>query len=126
MLHHLSFAVNDLPRSAAFYDAALAALGYRRVWTVETGIGYGLVDDDEVFAIKYRDGKAAVPGAGFHLAFIAASQAAVNLFYNAALQHGGRDYGAPGLRPHYGPRYYAAFITDPDGYQIEAVHNPPA
>jgi catechol 2,3-dioxygenase-like lactoylglutathione lyase family enzyme len=122
VIHHLSFAVNDLQRAAVFYDAALSALGYRRSWTNERGVGYGLVDDDEVFALKYRDGKARAPGAGFHLAFNAASPAAVDAFYRAAIEHGGRDNGAPGLRPHYGATYYAAFVIDPDGYEVEAVH----
>jgi catechol 2,3-dioxygenase-like lactoylglutathione lyase family enzyme len=121
MLHHVSFAVADLERSAAFYDAALAPLGYVRVWTHESAIGYGLPGDGDKFAIKARGQDIAVPGPGFHLAFAAPSRDAVAAFHRVALANGGRDNGAPGLRPHYGPDYYAAFVFDPDGYRIEAV-----
>ncbi|WP_257385565.1 VOC family protein [Tahibacter caeni] len=122
MLHHLSFAVADLARAGAFYDAVLQALGYRRVWTSDTAVGYGVEDDNDLFAIKQRD-DVRVPASGFHLAFAAPSRDAVDRFHAAALAHGGRDQGAPGLRPHYGPNYYAAFALDPDGYWIEAVIN---
>lgn len=121
MLHHLSFGVAELARSAAFYDAVLGALGYARVWADEEAVGYGLSEGEDLFAIKQRDGAALAPGAGFHLAFAAASRAAVDAFHRAALAHGGRDNGAAGLRPDYGPDYYAAFAVDPDGYRIEAV-----
>jgi|SRR5665213_3672847 len=120
MLHHLSFGVSDLARASAFYDAVLGALGFRRVSADERFVGYGLVDGEDMFALKLREGTAA-PGAGCHLAFAAASRAAVDAFHQAGLQHGGEDDGAPGLRPHYGPNYYAAFMIDPDGYRIEAV-----
>lgn len=73
MLHHITFGVANLERSAGFYDAALSAIGYARVWSDEAAVG--------------------------------------------------RDNGAPGLRPHYGESYYAAFVVDPDGYRIEAVIN---
>ena len=124
MLHHISFAVADLHRSAAFYDAALSTLGYVRVWTDETAIGYGPPGGGDKFAIKLRE-RVAVPGSGFHLAFAAPDREAVAAFHHAALAHGGRDNGAPGLRSHYGPNYYAAFVFDPDGYRIEAVLNGP-
>lgn len=120
LLHHLSFGVADLARSAAFYDAALGALGYRRVWADAVSVGYGGADGEEAFALKQREG-ARAPGEGFHLAFSAASREAVDAFHFAALAHGGRDNGAPGLRPDYGAAYYAAFVIDPDGYQVEAV-----
>lgn len=123
MLHHLSFAVSHLARAAAFYDAVLAALGYRRVWTGEREIGYGTRDGEDRFAIKFRSAAVAAPGAGFHVAFAAPTRDAVDAFHAAALAAGGRDDGAPGLRPHYGPAYYAAFVIDPDGYRLEAVIN---
>ena len=121
MLHHLSFVVADLERSATFYDAVLGALGYVRVWTVESAIGYGGPGGGDKFAIKASNSSVDVPGEGFHAAFAASSQEAVQRFHAAALEHGGRDNGAPGLRPQYGPDYYAAFAMDPDGYRIEAV-----
>ena len=121
MLHHLSFAVADLARSAAFYDAALAPLGCVRAWANATAIGYGLPGGGDKFAIKMRSNEVTVPGPGFHLAFAAPSREAVDAFHRAALASGGRDNGPPGLRPQYAPDYYAAFVFDPDGYWIEAV-----
>jgi catechol 2,3-dioxygenase-like lactoylglutathione lyase family enzyme len=125
MLHHLSFAVADLARSAAFYDAALSPLGYVRVWADETAVGYGSEGGGDKFAIKLRSGGVTAPGPGFHVAFAAPSREAVTLFYRAALLHGGHDNGAPGLCPEYGEHYYAAFVIDPDAYRIEAVINEP-
>ncbi|MBB5204046.1 catechol 2,3-dioxygenase-like lactoylglutathione lyase family enzyme [Inhella inkyongensis] len=120
MLHHLSFATADLARSGAFYDAVLGALGYRRVFEAATAVGYGLVTDEDQFCLKLRH-PVTPPGPGFHLAFAAPSRAAVDAFHAAALAQGGQDNGAPGLRPDYGPTYYAAFVIDPDGHRIEAV-----
>jgi len=125
MFHHLSFGVGDLALSAAFYDAALGALGFRRVFQDQTAIGYGLIDDKDVFCLKLRPDNSAAPGSGFHIAFSAPSRASVDDFHRAALQVGGQDNGAPGPRPHYGLNYYAAFLIDPDGYRIEAVINTP-
>ncbi|WP_152094674.1 VOC family protein [Rhizobium dioscoreae] len=127
MLHHISFGVSDIEKAAAFYDAAFAPLGYVRVWEDLTpgdpdqAIGYGPAGGGDKFAIKLRAGEARAPGAGFHLAFAAANREAVALFHEAALAHGGRDNGQPGLRPHYGPSYFAAFVIDPDGHRIEVV-----
>jgi catechol 2,3-dioxygenase-like lactoylglutathione lyase family enzyme len=129
MLHHISFGVTDILRSAAFYDAALAPLGYVRVWEdirpgeADQAIGYGTPGGGDKFAIKHRPGGAHPPGAGFHLAFSASNHKAVTGFHRAALQHGGADNGAPGLRLHYGPHYFAAFVLDPDGHHLEAVCN---
>jgi catechol 2,3-dioxygenase-like lactoylglutathione lyase family enzyme len=124
MLHHLSLGVRDLELSAKFYDAALGALGYRRVFEDDTAIGYGLVDDEDLLCLKLRD-DARSPGAGFHLAFSAPSKAAVHDFHTAGLQSGGQDNGGPGFRPDYGEHYYAAFLVDPDGHRIEATINVP-
>lgn len=129
MLHHVSLGVTDIERAAAFYDAVLAPLGYVRVWSDLDGddaaAGYGPPCGGDKFALKRRAG-ARPAGPGFHLALAAPSRAAVDAFHAAALRHGGRDDGAPGLRPHYGPHYYAAFVVDPDGHRIEAVINTPA
>ena len=121
MLHHLSFAVTDIARSAAFYDAVLAPLGSRRGGEDATFVGYGTHLGKDVFALKLRPGNAGVPGDGFHVAFAAPSREAVNAFYEAALRHGGTDNGGSGLHPEYGSSYFAAFVIDPDGYRIEAV-----
>ncbi|TBE93918.1 VOC family protein [Rhizobium leguminosarum] len=129
MLHHASLGVSDIERSAAFYDAALAALGYIRVWDDirpgQTGqaIGYGLPGGGDKLAIKHRPDGQRAPGPGFHLAFAAPSRQAVDQFYAVAIAQGGSDNGRPGLRPHYGEHYYAAFVMDPDGYALEAVFN---
>jgi catechol 2,3-dioxygenase-like lactoylglutathione lyase family enzyme len=120
MLHHLSLAVTQLDRSARFYDAALATLGYRRVWSDDTAVGYGVENRDDKLAIKLRPSPLLVPD-GFHVAFAAPNRAAVDAFYHAALAQGGSDNGPPGLRPKYAPDYYAAFVIDPDGWPLEAV-----
>ena len=121
MLHHLSLPVSDLPAARALYDAALAALGYRLVVEAAGFAGYGLITGQDRFALTQRPGAQAA-GPGFHLAFAAPSQAAVTAFHAAALQHGARDNGMPGLRPQYGPGYFAAFVIDLDGHRLEAVH----
>jgi catechol 2,3-dioxygenase-like lactoylglutathione lyase family enzyme len=124
MLHHISLGVRDLALSGAFYDAALGALGFRRVFEDETAVGYGLVDGEDLLCLKLRT-DAVAPCPGFHLAFSAPSRFAVEQFHQCALRVGGTDNGAPGLRPHYGANYYAAFLVDPDGHRIEAVLNAP-
>lgn len=121
MLHHISLGVADLERSAAFYDATLSALGYVRVWSDATAVGYGSPGGGDKVAIKLRGADAAPPGPGFHLALAAPSREAVIRFHAAALRSGGRDDGPAGLRLHYGPNYFAAFVIDPDGHRIEAV-----
>ncbi|WUR14232.1 VOC family protein [[Empedobacter] haloabium] len=120
MIHHLSLGVRDLAASAAFYDGALGALGFRRVFEDDDAIGYGTVDDEDILCLKLRP-DAVAPGAGFHLAFAAPGQAAVDAFHEAGLRAGGFDNGAAGLREEYGPTYYAAFLVDPDGHRVEAV-----
>ncbi len=120
MLDHLSLGTTDLARAAVFYDAALAPLGFVRVWTTIDAVGYGVPGGGDKLAIKHRP-HATPPGPGFHVAFTASPREAVDAFFRAALEHGGMDHGAPGLRPKYGPGYYAAFVADPDGNRIEAV-----
>lgn len=104
----------------AFYDAILAPLGVVRVWQGERGAAYGYPGEEDRLALFCSD--AATPaGPGAHLAFTAPTTAAVHAFHAAALAFGGRDCGSPGLRPHYGAGYYAAFVYDPDGNKLEAV-----
>ena len=121
MLGHLSFGVADLKRSIAFYDATLAPLGLTRVWTKLSAAGYGLPKSGDLLALKKQSSPVRLPGPGFHLAFNASTHAAVDAFFSEALRAGATDNGRPGLRPQYGPTYYAAFVIDPDGYPIEAV-----
>ncbi len=122
MLGHLSFGVADLARATAFYDAALRSLSLVRVWSSERSAGYGPQGGNDVLALFARPGQAQAPGPGFHLAFNAPDRAAVDAFHAAALLAGGSDAGAPGPRPQYSPSYYAAFVIDPDGHKLEAVH----
>ena len=108
MLGHLSFGVADLRRAMAFYDAALAPLGYARVWTIGNAGGLRPArrrrQARAQTAVRVRSFRR---GPGFHLALIAPSRAAVDRFHAEAMRAGGRDEGAPGPRPHYGANYYA-------------------
>ena len=131
MLHHLSLGARDIERAARFYDAVLAPLGYGRVWSDlrpgEEGqaVGYGPSGSGDKLAIKQVT--QAVPEIpGFHVALAASSRRAVQAFHAAALAAGGRDNGAPGLRPDYGAHYYAAFVIDPEGHRLKAVCKAPA
>jgi catechol 2,3-dioxygenase-like lactoylglutathione lyase family enzyme len=123
MIHHLSFGVADLARSAAFYDAALAPLGYTRVWADDTAAGYGQPGGGDKFAIRLTPAVTLAHSPKSHIAFAAPSRGSVIAFYNAAMAHGGTDNGRPELCPEYGERYFAGFVIDPDGYRIEAVIN---
>ncbi|MGE0029364.1 MAG: VOC family protein [Thermoleophilia bacterium] len=116
MLDHVILNVTDIAAARAFYDAALAPLGLGVVMEFGPGAGYGVAGKPG-FWVSERD----APSAPVHVAFAAEDRAAVDAFHAAALGAGGRDNGAPGLRPHYHPAYYAAFVLDPDGNNIEAV-----
>ena len=120
MLHHISLPVAIIEKSSALYDAALSALGYKRVCSGNNFAGHGIEEGEDLFAIKQTD-PTTPAGSGFHLAFGAPSREAVDNFYKAAISHGAIDNGKPGLREHYSPDYYAAFIIDLDGHRIEAV-----
>jgi catechol 2,3-dioxygenase-like lactoylglutathione lyase family enzyme len=119
---YLTLGTNDLARATAFYDAALAPLGLRRRATEADEIGYAHPDDIRcrLWITRPFDGKAATVGNGSMPALIAADRAAVDRFHAAACAAGGRDDGAPGLRP-YGPGFYAAYVRDPDGNKLSAV-----
>lgn len=127
MLDHIGFAVADLARSTAFYEAALAPLGIAVVMEVtaeETGggahVGFGAAGKPFFWIGTGR------PLTGrLHVAFAASDRAAVDAFHRAALAAGAADNGGPGLRPEYHPSYYGAFVLDPDGHNVEAVcHRP--
>jgi len=131
-LDHLSLGVGDLARSKAFYDAVLAPLGLVPHETLPGEIAYAPPDEGDeqgfAFYIGFEDPnarRAVEPSAGFHLAFRAPARAAVRAFHRAGLAAGGRDLGAPGLRPQYHPNYYGAFLADPDGHHVEAVRHAP-
>ncbi len=118
-LSHISFSVSDFQKSLKFYDAVLGELGHERMYAFESGAGWGKSIGREFFEIKQRVDNVSIPSEGFHLAFHANKKEEVHNFYAQALRHGGRDNGAPGPRPDYGVDYYAAFVIDPDGYELE-------
>ena len=125
MFTHISIGVSDVDRSKRFYDAALEPLGYKCLRAARSMLGYGYGRD--TIALWVVSAERPVPAdekSGLHFCFTAPTTDAVDAFHAAALLAGGRDNGAPGLRPIYGPDYYAAFIIDPDGYRIEAYYGP--
>jgi catechol 2,3-dioxygenase-like lactoylglutathione lyase family enzyme len=121
VIRHVSVGVTDLQRALAFYDAALVPLGYRRLSTGPISAGWGTPDGTVPFVVKLQ-ARAPASGPGFHVAFAAPDRQAVHDFHAAAVAQGGYDDGAPGPRPRYGETYYAAFVCDPDGNRLEAVH----
>jgi catechol 2,3-dioxygenase-like lactoylglutathione lyase family enzyme len=128
MLDHTGFAVSDLKKSKAFYRSALQPLGIdllAELTAEETGGGAhaGFGAANKPFFWIGDHGPACT---GVHIAFAAQTRAQVDSFHSAALEAGGRDNGAPGLRPHYHENYYGAFVLDPDGNNIEAVCHKPA
>ena len=127
MIDHIGFPVSDYARAKAFYLKALAPLGYGLIMEVQQH------DNDAPAAGFGRDGKPDfwIGGEGglskpVHIAILADDRAVVDAFYAAAIAAGGRDNGAPGVRAHYHPNYYGAFVFDPDGHNIEAVCHKPA
>lgn len=126
MIDHLGIPVADFDAAKAFYDKTLAPLGASLVMMVPAEYtggakvgGYGR--GRPVFWLH----EGGTPGPGRHIAFSARSRAEVDAFHKAALGAGGRDNGAPGIRAHYHPDYYGAFVFDPDGNNIEAVCHAP-
>jgi catechol 2,3-dioxygenase-like lactoylglutathione lyase family enzyme len=121
MLSHISLGTSNLARATAFYDAILTPLGHVRQWTGERGVEYGQPGGEGKLAIFDVGEGARAPGDGWHLALTASTRQAVDAFHAIAMRMGAVDEGAPGLRPHYGAGYYAAFVRDLDGYKLEAV-----
>jgi catechol 2,3-dioxygenase-like lactoylglutathione lyase family enzyme len=119
MLDHLALGVRDLAASRAFYEAALAPLGYGIVMERGSSVAFG-PPARPIFWINERE-----PSSGVHVAFQAADRERVDAFHAAALAAGARDNGAPGMRPQYHPHYYGAFVLDPDGNNAEAVCHTP-
>ncbi len=139
MIDHMTFRVADMARTRAFYSAALAPLGYRllfeRSFDGANIVGFGTPDATQPEGSRidtwFIDGPSPHGGhpvtTGCHLAWVAGTRAAVDAFHHAAVAAGGRDNGAPGLRPHYHANCYGAFVIDPDGNNIEAAcHAAPA
>ena len=119
MFDHVIIDVADLERARRFYERALGPLGYELVMESDGRFAFGR-DGRPDFWIADRGTGAA---SGVHLAFTAKDHAAVDAFHREAIAAGARDNGAPGIRPHYHATYYAAFVIDPNGHNIEAVHH---
>lgn len=127
MIDHTGVLVSDFEKSKAFYKSALAPIGYVLLMEIPAAVtghvdvaGFGEPQKPDFWISKGAANKPPV-----HIAFRVASRAAVDAFYKAALAAGGKDNGAPGIRPHYHPNYYGAFVLDPDGHNIEAVCHEP-
>lgn len=119
MLNHVSIGVRDLAGARRFYDSALRPLGYRLLSESPGALGYGNAAC-ALWILPSARPVARDAGSGLHFCFDAPTRAAVDAFHAAALANGGADNGAPGVRADYDANYYAAFVTDPDGYRLEA------
>lgn len=117
MFDHIGLRVADLDASVRFYTAALAPLGYELCSRDEAGAGFGPKGAPALWLHRYMG----ETGTGVHVAFRAGDHAAIRKFHSDGLKAGGRDNGGAGPRADYGPTYYAAFLIDPDGNNVEAV-----
>lgn len=128
MIDHTGVVVSNIDRSKEFYRAALAAVGYELLAEFPASVtghtdvaGFGEMGKPVFWISKGSPNNPLI-----HVAFRASSRKMVDEFHRTAIQAGGRDNGKPGLRPHYHPSYYGAFVLDPDGHNIEAVCHQPA
>jgi catechol 2,3-dioxygenase-like lactoylglutathione lyase family enzyme len=116
MYDHIGLKVRDVGASVRFYQAALAPLGHVLASQDDAGAGFGPPGAPALWLYR-ANGSAS----GTHVAFAAADRATVDRFHADGVKAGGRDHGRPGLRADYGPKYYAVFLLDPDGNNVEAV-----
>ena len=128
MIDHTGVAVSNYPQSRDFYSKALGAIGYALLMELPAAVtksadvaGFGVAPKPDFWIAS---GTPSVPP--IHIAFRVDARTQVDAFYKAAMAAGGRDNGGPGIRPHYHENYYAAFVLDPDGHNIEAVCHTPA
>jgi catechol 2,3-dioxygenase-like lactoylglutathione lyase family enzyme len=120
MIDHLSVPVSAFATSKTFYSQALAPLGYAPLMQFDDSVGFGAGEKPDFWIVANQG-----PVTAIHVALVATARKDVDAFYKAALAAGARDNGAPGLRAHYHPTYYGAFVLDPDGHNIEAVCHKP-
>jgi catechol 2,3-dioxygenase-like lactoylglutathione lyase family enzyme len=120
IISHVSIGTNDFGRAVVFYDAVLPTLGCKRLMEHPGAVAWGK-QYPEFWVQTPINGQPAMVGNGTHIGFLAATRAAVDAFYAAALEAGAKGDGAPGGRPHYGAPYYGCFIRDLDGHKIEAA-----
>lgn len=124
MLLYATLGTNDLDRAIAFWDPVMRLLGHDRLIEVDDGwAGWGkdYADGFGLYLCRAWNGAAAAPGNGAMLAFPARDAAQVRAFHATALDHGGSDEGAPGIRPYYEPGFYVAYVRDPDGNKVACV-----
>jgi len=122
MFDHVSIGVSDIKRAGEFYDAVLKPLDVTRLADGDTALGYG-EKSAGLWVLAVSKPVKADMESGLHFCFQAKSRAAVDAFHAAALKAGGKDNGKPGVRADYSPKYYAAFVIDPEGYRLEAHHD---
>ena len=125
LIDHLTLNVSDYARSKAFYEKALAPLGVKPIMEFGDACGFGRESKPDFWIGKgpttFQKPEHLALLTPVHIALAARSKAEVDGFHAAGLAAGGTDHGAPGLRPHYHPGFYGAFVLDPDGHNIEAV-----
>lgn len=130
LIDHVGIRVSDLPSSRAIYEAALGQLGFvvlrEGVFEGDSYVLFGCEDADDLslHSVGSARGRDRVT-TGAHIAFRADDARAVRRWHEAAVRHGATDNGKPGLRPEYSGNYYAAFVLDPDGNNVEAVFHSP-
>jgi catechol 2,3-dioxygenase-like lactoylglutathione lyase family enzyme len=121
MFSHVTLGTNDWQRARPFWIAVMDVLGHPVMFERDGGIAFGLPTGPKTFIGPPFDGHEARAGNGVHIAYLVPDRATVDAFHAAALAHGGSDEGAPGLRAHYHPNYYGAYVRDPDGNKLQAV-----
>lgn len=125
MIDHIGIEVSDYQTAVDFYKKALAPLGYEILMEIHGFAGFGVKRTEGPIANFWLH-QGDNPTKKAHIAFTAPNRAAVDAFYQSAMNAGGHDHGAPGIREIYHPNYYGAFVLDPDGHNIEAVCHKPA
>ena len=121
MFSHVTLGTEDWPRTRPFWIAVMAVLGHPVLFEHDQGIAFGLPAGPKTFVGPTFNREPAAPGNGVHIAYLVADRTTVDAFHATALAHGGADEGAPGLRPHYHPNYYGAYVRDPDGNKLQAA-----
>lgn len=121
MFSHVTLGTRDWPQARPFWIAVMKVLGHPVLFEHEGGMAFGPSAGAKTFIGPTFDGAPPAPGNGVHIAYLVATRASVDAFHAAALAYGGSDEGAPGLRPHYHPNYYGAYVRDPDGNKLQAV-----
>ncbi|MBN9485839.1 MAG: VOC family protein [Alphaproteobacteria bacterium] len=126
MFSHVTVGSNDIPRAKRFYDSVTAALGLKRQADHAEAVGYGAPDGrPQLWIVRPLDKKAASVGNGITIGLNATDRSAVDAAHAAALASGGTDEGKPGVRAHYHPNYYGAYVRDPDGNKVCIVCHKP-